>query len=215
MDAVQTRVPNLGERVHALASFFMGSFLGFASLPVAWKAPSKDAFLAVGLMAFTLARGAHPEIDVSVDWQPDGYGTARMLFGGRLVAERKVPASPVLRKVSEMARRLQLEPRFVAGTLQLRVPGLADVQVTTAQSFTFPREPVVEITFALNVSSGGKPDAIVTQALTELAQLPVLVRPAPGKPLRFRGVAQIRADALGERVLAQALEALKRRAGSV
>jgi hypothetical protein len=209
MGAVQARVPNVGERVHALALLFTGCFLGLAAMPASWKAPSKDAFLAVGLITFQLMNSSHPKLDFQVEWRPDGFGRISILHGARVLAEQTVPPPPALKLVYDIAMRLQLKPQFAAGALSLGAPGLADTQVKTGRSFTFPREPVVEVTSTLE-ASGRRPSSLIAQSLDDFQVQAVLVRATTSKPKRLEGLVQVRIDALTEEVLTQALEALRR-----
>lgn len=208
MDAVQARVPNLGARVHALASFFVGCFLGLAAMPVSWKATSRDAFLAVGLIAFKLGSATEPELQSQVEWQPDGSGHTKILHGTRVLAERIVPPPPALRNIAQIATRLKLEPRFTEGMLSLSKPGLTDVQVKIGQSIAFPREPIVEIIATLD-ARGRRLSSIIAQAQNGFPGQPVLIRATKGKHKRLQGFVQVRIEALAENILAQALAALE------
>lgn len=96
LQSVGKRLGTLGPSVRMLASALAGCMAGFAAMSVALKAPSRDCFLSLPLLARLLHDGRFVGFESSQSWGDDVSGKAKMCLEGHAIMTLVLPPSPMM-----------------------------------------------------------------------------------------------------------------------
>lgn len=92
LQSVGKRLGILGPSVRMLASSLAGCLSGFSAMPASLKAPGRDCYLAVPLLALRMSDGGFDGLDAVQCWGEDATGELVLSFEGRAIMTRKLAA---------------------------------------------------------------------------------------------------------------------------
>ena len=156
--AVAKRVPHLGGKVFTLASALVGCHAGLAGLPGALKAPDRQCFLGLGLVAYRLCRGEKAEIAVTERWDERGTRHSEFVHDGYHLLSQESSANRALIDAFSIAEKSGIRPSFNAnsGQLSFADPKLQSeqvIEVRLSKSPTFPREDSLQLCLFVDVQA--------------------------------------------------------------
>jgi len=155
------RLPTVGCSVLFLSSFFAGCFSGLTSMPAKLKAPDRDAFLGLGLLAHDICQKEPLDLKIQNDWESNGNGRRLLRCHGFTIMSCPLNSPKALLDCYRYAEHAGLSPMFERDTGILKVfPDFSKrdrfFSVTLASSPTIPSEEAVMLGLVLNSEFSNK-----------------------------------------------------------
>jgi hypothetical protein len=171
---VSGRIDKLGQKVHLLSMAFAGWYAGLGGLDRTIKFRDRDAFLALGLLAWKAAWGLPLSLDKETSWGPGGACKTVTKVDGLVIAHEESAPPPEMLQLHTLVTKLGSQPAFdiQTGALDWNVPGAAGLKVSARQgnTATFPRQPALELFALLGEGLPGKEQAKLVQEIAREAK---------------------------------------------